>query len=46
MKLNETNDGHKAILRLGGIGKDHGGVLLIRITAGTYPAPIDQGHLF
>ena len=45
MKLNATKDGRKAILRLGGTGKDHGGILLTRITAKTYPAPIDQGNL-
>ena len=45
MKLNATKDGHKAILRLGGTGKDHGGILLRRITTKTYPAPIDQGNL-
>ena len=45
MKLNATKDGRKAILRLGGTGKDHGGILLMRITTKTYPAPIDQGNL-
>ena len=45
MKLNATKDGRKAILRLGGIGKDHGGILLTRITTKTYPAPADQGNL-
>ena len=45
MKLNATKDGRKAILRLGGTGKDHGGILLTRITTKTYPAPIDQGNL-
>ena len=44
-KLNTTKDGRKAILRLGGTGKDHGGILLTRITTKTYPAPIDQGNL-
>ena len=44
-KLNATKDGRKAILRLGGTGKDHGGILLTRITTKTYPAPIDQGNL-
>ena len=43
MKLNATKDGRKAILRPGGTGKDHGGILLTRITTKTYPAPIDQG---
>ena len=45
MKLNATKDGRKAILRLGGTGKDHGGILLMSITRKTYPAPIDQGNL-
>ena len=45
MKLNATKDGRKAILRLGGTGKDHGGILLMRITTKTYPAPIDLGNL-
>ena len=45
MKLNATKDGRKAILRPGGTGKDHGGILLTRITTKTYPAPIDQGNL-
>ena len=45
MKLNATNDGRKAILHFGGTGKDHGGILLTRITTKTYPAPIDQGNL-
>ena len=45
MKLNATKDGRKAILHLGGTGKDHGGILLLRITTKTYPAPIDQGNL-
>ena len=45
MKLNATKDGRKAVLRLGGAGKDHGGILLMRITTKTYPAPIDQGNL-
>ena len=45
MKLNATKDGRKAILRLGGTGQDHGGILLTRITTKTYPAPIDQGNL-
>ena len=45
MKLNATKDGRKTILRLGGNGKDHGGILLTRITTKTYPAPIDQGNL-
>ena len=40
-----TKDGRKAILRLGGTGKNHGGILLMRITTKTYPAPIDQGNL-
>ena len=33
------------ILRPGGTGKDHGGILLARITTKTYPAPIDQENL-
>ena len=45
MKLNATKDGRKAILRLGGTGKNHGGILLTRITTKTYPVPIDQGNL-
>ena len=45
MKLNASKNGRKAILRLGGIGKDHGVILLMRITTKTYPAPIDQGNL-
>ena len=45
MKLNATKDGREAILRLGGTGKDHGGILLMRISTKTYPAPIDQGNL-
>ena len=44
MKLNATKD-RKAVLRLGGTGKDHGGILHTRITTKTYPAPIDQGNL-
>ena len=35
----------QVILRLGGTGKDHGGILLMRITTKTYPAPIDLGNL-
>ena len=47
MKLNETNDGHKAILlHLGGAGKDHGGLLIpTKVTMVTYPVLIDQGNL-
>ena len=41
----KDKDGRKAVLRLGGTGKDHGGILLTRITTKTYPAPIDQGNL-
>ena len=44
-KLKKTNDGYKVLLRLGGPGKDHGGILLMSITTKTYPAPIDQGNL-
>ena len=35
MKLNATKDGRKAILRPRGTGKDHGGILLTRITTKT-----------
>ena len=35
----------KLILRLGGTGLDHGGILFTRISTKTYPAPIDQGNL-
>ena len=45
MKLNETEDGGKSILRLGGTGKDHGGILLMGITTKTDPALNDQGNL-
>ena len=45
MKLNATKDGRKALLRLGGTGKNHGGILLTRITTKTHQAPIDQGNL-
>ena len=45
MKLNATKDGRKAILRLGGTGKNHGGILLTRFTTKTYPPPIHQGNL-
>ena len=45
MQLIRIKDGRKAILRLGGTGKDHGGILLTRITTKTHPAPIDQGNL-
>ena len=45
-KLNKTNDGHKAILLLGGAGKDHGGLLIpTKVTMETYPVLIDQGNL-
>ena len=40
-----SKDGRKALLRLGGIGKNLGGILLMSITTKTYPAPIDQGKL-
>ena len=41
--LNETNDGHKAILRLDGAGKDHGGLLIpAKVTMEMYPVLIDQ----
>ena len=45
MQLIRIKDGRKAILRLGGTGKDHDGILLMSITTKTYPAPIDQGNL-
>ena len=45
MQLITIKDGRKAILRLGGTGKHHGSILLMRITTKTYPAPIDQGNL-
>ena len=45
MKLIATKDERKAILRLGGTGKDHGGILFTRITTKTYPALIDEGNL-
>ena len=45
MQLITIKDGRKAFLRLGGIGKNHGRILLMRITTKTYPAPIDQGNL-
>ena len=38
-----NNDGRKAIPRLGGTGKNPGGILLMSITTKTYPALIDQG---
>ena len=42
----QTNDRHKAILRLGGAGKDHGGLLIpTKVTMETYPVLIDQGNL-
>ena len=40
-----SKDGRKAIPRLGGTGKNPGGILLMCITTKTYPAPIDQGNL-
>ena len=36
---------HKLFFVLVEAGKDHGGILLTRITTKTYPAPIDQGNL-
>ena len=45
MQLIRIKDGRKAVVRLGGTGKNHGGVLLMSITTKTYPAPIDQGNL-
>ena len=45
-KVNETKDGHKAILRLGGAGKEHGGLLIpTKVTMEMYPVLIDQGNL-
>ena len=41
MQLITTKDGCKATLRLGGTGKNHGGILLMSITKKTYPALID-----
>ena len=38
-----SKDGREAILRLGGIGKNLGGILLMSITTKTYPALIDPG---
>ena len=40
-----NKDGRKAIPRLGGTGKNPGGILLMSITTRTYPALIDQGKL-
>ena len=46
MKLSATKDGRKAILRLGGTDKDHGGLLIpTEGTMETYPVLIDQGNL-
>ena len=45
MKLNATKDGRKAIPRLGGTGKNPGGILLMSITTKTSPALIDPGKL-
>ena len=45
MQLIRIKNGRKAILRLGGTGKNPGGILLMSITTKTYPAPIDQGNL-
>ena len=45
MQLIRIKDGRKAILRLGGTGKNHDGILLMSITTKTYPAPTDQGNL-
>ena len=45
MQLITIKDGRKAILRLSGTGKNHGGILLMTITTKTYPARIDQGNL-
>ena len=40
-----SNDGRKVIPRLGGTGKNPGGILLMSITTKTDPALIDQGNL-
>ena len=41
-----SKDGRKAILRLGGAGKDHGGLLVpMKVTMETYPVLIDLGNL-
>ena len=45
MQLITIKDGRKAILRLGGTGKNPGGILLMRITTKMYPVLIDQGNL-
>ena len=45
MQLITIKDGRKAILRLGGTDKGHDGILLVKITTKTHPAPIDQGNL-
>ena len=45
-KLNKGNDGHKAILRLGGVGKAHGGLLiLMKVTMEMNQVLIEQGDL-
>ena len=38
-----SKDGRKAIPRLGGTGKNPGGILYMSITTKTYPALIDPG---
>ena len=38
-----SKDGRKAIPRLGGTGKNPGGILLLSITTKTYPTLIDPG---
>ena len=45
MQLIRIKDGRKAILRLGGTGKNLGGTLLMSITTKTDPSLIDQGNL-
>ena len=40
-----SKDGRKAILHLGGTGKNPGGTSLMSITTKTDPALIDQGNL-
>ena len=45
-KLNETNDGHEAILRPGGTGKVHGGLLILaKVTMEMYSVLIGQKNL-
>ena len=39
-----SKDGRKAFPRLGGTGKNPGGILVMSITTKTYPALIDPGE--